>query len=480
MPTIVNSYRSNDNSLASTLARLGDTLFGPGALQADYVREKSRGTRRENDAYDVLQGAARAAPLDFNDPNVRGAVYGLPQPKEAFEAHRGVVANTQGAMAPETTNAILGAGGSYAGTGQGFREGQATEIQKQQIASDRAAGAAIRTAEMQPITVVDPNDSTKMITVSRADAIRGQMTPVVPSSEAEGFLKLRGFGSGYAGLNDPQLKAAGALPPADKFFNWQAIGPDGMVLQGVTTNGQTDLHTGQALPPKVRLISPGNAGGPNVMTPLAPDNTQLRDLRGRLLANQQLSQIVDRATKLVSNDPTIVGVPGQAQQLGQNAIAVVRDLANYFGKGNDLNTSANNVRAEVAQRFGPEAAKLLPELFKPQIDELETLYAIIVYKGAEAMFGQSGRDLSDRDVAAARAVFGNPRNFLSSSQSVLTKFQLVKQIADRNVAMYDTIIRQGNMTATPQSLPNAPQGVPPAQEAPAYRIKIDLNGNIIQ
>lgn len=452
MPTIVNTYRTPGTSLAETLNGLGNTMFGKGALEGDLLRERTLDSRRTNQSYHFLQdeAARRGITPDFvRDPRIQSAIIGLPQPKEFFEANRGIQAVTQGAMAPDTTNAFVGAGGAYQNTGPGHMSDLANRTGIARIQADTAAQTAIRTAEMTPTNVVDPEDSRRMKIVARKSAIDAGMTPVVNNSDTEGFLKMRGFDTGYAGQNPQQQKAAGVLPPQDHYFNWEAANPAGGVVRGTTTDGRVDLNTGQPLPQGHRLINPSNAGGSNVMGPMGPDQTQLRDLRGRVMANQQLSGLIDRATNLIQNDPTIVGLPGTVQRLGQNAVSAARDVANYFGKGSTWEQSLNNVKAEAAHTLGANVVRVLPELFKPQISELEAIHAIMVYKGAEAMFGQSGRDLSDRDVSAARHMIGDPQSLFESSQSVQAKLGVIKQMADHNTSLYSNIIQRGDVQAQP-------------------------------
>lgn len=473
MPTIVNTYRSPTGSLGETLSGLGNTLFGKGPLEGDLLREKAQDSRRTNQSYQFLQDEAvrqgGVTPGFIADPRVQSALIGLPQPKEFFEANRGIQANTKGAMSPEATNSFVGAGGAYQNTGPGHMADLSNRTGIARIQADTAAQTAIRTAEMKPMAVVNPNDSRRVMYVSSKAAIDGGLTPILSNADAEGALKMRGFDTGYAGQNPQQQKAAGVLPPQDHMNNWVLRQPNGDMLHGTTADGRIDMITGQPLPHGAQLVSPANAGGAAAMAPMQPGSVDSTHYRDKIVNNRQLVGLIDRATQLVQNDPTIVGAPGTVQRYGQNAVAVARDLANAFGNGADLSQSINNMRADAQAKFGPNAGRIIPELFNPRIDELGAIHAIMVYKTAE-MLGQAGKGASDRDVAAARAAVGDPNSLLSSSQGFLSRMAAIKQQANTEAQYYSTILQQGNINApqmqpAPQVQPQQPAQVQPQQPA---------------
>jgi hypothetical protein len=469
MPTILNSYSSNDpTALGKSIGDLGSVLFGPQALQADLIRKKAIDLDLNNTTRQGLMDKARTGMLDFNDPATRAYLTGAEKPEDILKANRGMIANTYGAMDPRTTNAAVGAGEAYGQTPQGYVLGQNVELRKADMATERAANVERYKADNTPVNVMDPTAPSGYRTVSRSEALRVGAPQVLSNSDAEGKLKIENWNN--KNLTPEQQKAAGMLVPQDHLLNWDNIGPDGTIQKGRTVNGKTDVTTGLPLPPTARVVSPGNAGTA-LGGPTGPDNQQMRDIRGKINANQELIGLTNAIEQRIKADPTIVGAAGNIQGLGQNAIAAARDAAMAVGKGKTADESLANIRSDALTKYGSGIVSLLPEMFKPSINELHTLHTIMVYKTAEALAGQEGRNLSDRDVAAARSAAGDPTAWSASSPQVLAQLQTIRNLANANVQRGMTMLNTQNMTnVPPAALPMqgaVPLSGPAATPAPA-------------
>jgi hypothetical protein len=469
MPTISNPYTSPEATIGASLEALGNSMWGPQAAAAEFAKQKATDARRVNVSKEALANAVRMnnGNFDPSNPDVAASVVGLDDPRKFFQGVQGLTANRYGASDPRTTNSMLGAGESYGATPQGVgaQLGNARTIAQMQ--TDKILAAERYKADTTPINVLDQSSPTGYKTVSKADAIRLGLPQVLGDSEATGALKIRGFQSGYAGNNDEQNKAAGVYTSPDKVQNYALPGPDGQPVYGRTIDGKVDMTTNRPIPPHAIIINPANAGGTNAFSgALAPNASMANDLRGRIASNKQLEDLTAHAMGLVKNDPTIVGAPGVAQRFGQNALTAATDVAKYLGKGQDLQQSIQNIQQEAAQKLGPNAIRLLPELYKPQINELEAIHAIITYKAAESLFGQSGRDLSDRDVAGARAMVGDPNSLFESSRSFMEKMNTINHMAAAQRKNAESILQTNNVTQGTPVVPPA-QAAAPAAVAPA-------------
>jgi hypothetical protein len=463
MPTIVNAYKG-DTTLGDTISQLGAGLFGKKALEGDLLREKTYGLRRNNDSVDEFQRQALRGPVDFNNPRIQAATYGAESPKDLLQAHLGVMANSRGAMDPKTTNASAALGGNYAATGQGFATDQANRMTIANMQADKAAQTAIRTAEMTPINIIDPVTKQPRI-VSRAEAIRSGAVPVLNASDVEGTLKFSGYPSGYKDTNPQQQKAAGVLVPADHLYNWQAAGPNDTILSGRTTEGRTDMTTGQPIPAEARVIGTTNAGGPNVMTPLAPATALNTHLQEKYLNNQDLVSYIDRAKGMLAANPNAVGAVGVGQQAVQRARLMGEQIATALGKGRDFRESVDKTRAEITSRIGANGAALVPELYNPAMDDVQGMYGVMVYQTAKALFGQEGRGLNLPDVNATRQLLGNPASLFTNPQELSARLDLVRSLAAGHVANSAAILKSRNITALPNGAPAA--SAQPVQRQPA-------------
>jgi hypothetical protein len=479
MPQIANTFANPDVSIGKSLEDLGNSMFGPQAAAAEYARQKATGTRRDNLSHDALAAALRAngGALDASNPDVAAAVAGLDDPRKFFQGWNGLAANRYGASDPRTTNSMLGAGEAYSSTPGGVAQALANARTIASIQAQKVLDAEKYKADTSPVNVITDNGPQ---IYSKSDAIARHLIPVLGNSEQTGVIKQRGFESGYKDYNDEQKKAADVYLAPDHVLNYASQGPDGQPLYGRTTDGKTDMTTGRPVPQSAIVINPANAGGTNAFgNVLAPGDTENRALRNSIANNEDLKQLIGHVQGLVKANPTIVGPTGVAQGLAQHGAALAQGVAQLLGKGQDLNTTLGDVKANLTAKFGSQAASIMPELFNPNIGEVQAAHTLLLYKGAEALAGQSGRDISDADVRKMREIFGDPNSLFENAPLLQSKLDFVSRIADANIASATSRLKGRDMTKNagaiapgsgapvPIALPAAAPGTPAPAAAPA-------------
>jgi hypothetical protein len=466
MPKIINTYSPGNSSLGEALSSLGNTMWGPQALQAGLVREKTRGLARENE--NLPLAAEALARGDVTGATRYGVMGGLGA-KDAAGYHLFGTSNRPGSTPEEMSRAGYGAGMAFGSTPSGFERTQQVELEKADNAVRKAAETQLALDNRKLVNIVDSANPLGYRSVSVANLPKDGYSQVLPTSDVQGLAGLRVM-QDPTGQPESIRKLGNALPADDKMMNWQALGPNGQVMQGRVGPNGTDAGTGQPLPPNARFVSPANAGP--AMGPLAPDNTDQRNIRGKLTANQELVDITQAIEQRITADPTIVGPLGQGPKLAQNAVALATDITNAMGKGKTVDESLLNIRQDAIGKYGAGIAAVLPELFKPAINEIEVLHGLMIYKTAAALAGQEGRDLSDRDVMAARKMAGDPTSWFTSSQEQLGKLGMIRNLATANAARYHSMLTQQNVTAGAAPPPAAPAPAPaPAAGADGWSIQ---------
>lgn len=471
MPTIVNTYRYQGPSISDAFTKLGNSLFGPGRLQAELYRQKTQELGMHNEAQAGLANlAAKAARegkyLDYNDPATRGYIYGLEAPNNAFIARRGIVANTAPDLAsPVVTGAILGAGGAYSSTPQGFNAGEATKVKTQEIAANKAAATQQAIADNTPVLVLDPTNPNGMKTVSRAEAIAKGLTMVPDASHAEGAGKLRVLQNGPGGMTPEQLHAAGAQPTNEKVQNY--LGPDGKIYQ-TADGGRTDVRTGQPLPP----------GGGLAALQATPDQAGLSkttqtQLQGQNIAMERMRYGIKRARELIT--PENVGAPGLIKGGVQDIVQMAGGLSSALGL-----TSADDVLADIKKRAtssGGDPDKIASLFaYDPKLPQLSTAYYALTMAAADAIAGGLNK-ASDKDVKRVIDMLGSPESLFTSAQTLQAKLDEV----ERTINNYQSINSRALGGQTFSNILPKDSTPAPTQAAPAQpTLHIDINGNPIQ
>jgi len=461
MPVMIPSQYASGSGLGDAISQLGESLFGANSLKAGVMRENMISKRRENDNVPLLAdavvagdktGMARHGVLSGQDPKFT-AGYGQFNDVSKFGPN-----SEQGLRA---TMAVPGA--NYGSTMQGVNADLANRRAITQMQVDKAYEVERMREGAQPINVIDPQTGQPRI-VSRAEAIRAGAKPVLSAADSKGYFAQSGFGDRYGGWSDEQKRAAGVDEPPGKALNYYVPDAAGRIVQaGVTLDNQTDSVSGAALPQGWRAQSPVNPSSIATLSPAAPHQKMIDAAKQQIVNNNDLASLAERMHDLVAKDPTIVGIPGEAQKYGQNAMDALRATVNAFGKGSSVEQSINNVRSEALAKYGGNVQRLMPELFKSNISELEFLHGLAVYKAAEGLLGQTGRDLSDKDVAMARSLTGDPASWMRGPQDFLTKMQTLSNYARSNSDAAKRMLEQSDIwqRSSGQTASPPPQNPPP-------------------
>ncbi|WP_156332647.1 hypothetical protein [Chelatococcus sp. GW1] len=342
---------------------------------------------------------------DLYGTALRGGI----NPQHVGDAIRGVTA-----VAPDVddlmrSRAFLGAGGAWSSTPTGFAQGQATEIQKQRLANDAAMARAQFELNNKPTEIMTPEGPR----IARTQDAIGQM-PLAAESNVRGGFLAQNFGN------------VGALPPAEQ----RILGaesktqptPRNYVAGGqsfITYDGVTDARSGQPLPAGGYIA---NAQGTANDVGLRP-NVQ-GDLQTRVINANSALEVGNQILGILAKDPAVVGPTGNTRRLLQDATDVFGSVATVFGGQQQLVGEIDRARQDLVQTLGPQAQTLLPELFNPNLNSIETLNGFLVYKVAEAL-GQSGRGASDQDIQRVIQMVGSPSSWLTGPTTYENKIRTI-------------------------------------------------------
>jgi len=450
--TMANPYGS-DSPLGAALKNLSGVLTKKSSEASDIAHLETAlalKQKRENTAAlgDVLRNLGTAS-FDRRaaiDNAVRAGV--SPEAVGGFERYNS--ANQYGAADPRTTNAFVGAGGSYSGTAAGERE--------QIAAGDRRNAAQIAEQRYQ-------FDNKPTTYGTDTGPVIGRQSEVYGKPAVEDLGKVKGDAARRA-LNAPGGLAA-ADPTTRQFVGAESKGqptPHNYVAGGknlITYDGVTDASTGQPLPPGGYLA---NAQGPAKDVGLT--TSVQGDLQKQDIANQQFKSLLGYTRNLAKADPNNFGVSGYVKGAVQDVNAVAGNVAQGLGY-RGLQDAAAAARQK-ALESGVDPG-LLSGVFDPKLPALHSAADLMVFSAAQALAGQSGRSVTDRDVKVFKNIVGDPQEWSGNQQKFLSKLDTIEQILELNQNVVDQRLRSGSPAAAPAAPGAAPQTptAPGAQPAPA-------------
>jgi hypothetical protein len=189
VPRIVNSQANGNASIADSLRDLGDSMFTDQSQKA-LIRETALKGQRENAnrplaADDLARG-------DYAAAAQHGFLAGIPASDIAgYNQFNQVMQNGPASIAG-TTATMAVPGTAYDNTVEGARAANATRIEQQRIASERAAAAQVANTNLQiqgqqwqdQHTLVNlraPDGSIKMVPKSQVGYLQTQGYDVMPS-----------------------------------------------------------------------------------------------------------------------------------------------------------------------------------------------------------------------------------------------------------------------------------------------------------
>ncbi len=494
MPTIIRPDPPQQSELGRMINQLGKQMFGD-RLGNDLRREKLYGLQRENRETDNLMaqvakgGAAAAASSPIAQAILIGAGY---DPRDFAQLGLLDSAVNNGARAQATQNLQVGAGQSFSSTAEAFDATQATARRGQDLTDARGrrgqdmASADRRyntdqtvatTARGQDLTdargrrgqdivsadkryefdntLVEALSPDGRPTFTRRNDVEGY-SPMVSETDTKGHL-LRSNWDSLDALNAQQQEVLGARidgNSSDKRAPRNYIAPDGTAY--ITQDGRTDVQTGQPLPPGGRLISAqaqGDAGD------IGWTNSVQTDLQTDLLKADRFDR-VSQTLLDKTNDPTLFGLIGKLRSKGQEAVQAANALVTLMG--GEGSSGADTLRAARADLAQNGLQGLLPELYDPELPEVEMLGGLMLYMGASALAGQENRSVSDKDIALMKQIMGEPHSIFSSAESVKAKIMAARSVVlgDRQAAA-EALGMSDSGVQTPSAEPEGDWGIQP-------------------
>lgn len=455
MVKIFNPYNGQD-TLGATIANLGKQLFGDNTANA-INSEKLYAAQRENAETDnlmkrVAQGGGAQALA--SDPVAQAMILGAGMKPGAFGDLGLLGAATQfGAADPRTQNFQVGTGQSFSNTADAFNAKLAEDRRSTDMASadrrygvDQSIGQQRYEFDNKPINAIGANG--QPVFAPQGQAATGGYSPVLSNTETQGTLARQNFGS-MGALPANEQEYLGANISADKRT------PKNYILNGqnfLTYDGVTDVR-GQPLPSGGYI---GNVQGGAADAGLT--NSVTTDVQKNILSNNKFKNLAALTREYAQKDPNNFGIPGFIKGTVQDVAQLAGTVAQGLGY-NDVETAVTSALAD-AQRNGVDPS-LISGLYDPNLSGLHTLSDLMVYSAAEALAGQSGRSVSDKDVQFFKRIVGDPRDIFMNQQKYLTKLTQIERILDMNQAT----LRDAQMNG---AVPNMGAGqVPPETAVPA-------------
>lgn len=432
-----------------------------------------------------MTGAPDTRPGRFN-PNNKGQMFGEIMaravmaglsPQEAADAARMFSANVYGAENQQTTDAVVGAGGSYASTFSGFAADQNRQERDSvrddttsRYGTDQRTMADMRGQDLKAQTdrygtdmaaaTAAQKDENDLVEVLRGGApvyvrkrnLMPTDQPILAQAERQGLV------AGNMDLSRPETLAyIGAEPKAPPKADTY-VGPDGLTYR--STDGMTDATTGRPLPQGAiqTTLMPSDRAGAGL------DKLNARATEASLIAANRFLGTMERAR----------AVAVKAGKQGFGPVGVARSLAQDMNE--TLNVLAETLRPDVAQTVSdlkaraasdPVARQFFETEYDPALPALEMYARLLPYEAAAAVADQTGRGLSNQDVDAFRVVVGDPTSFWGSQQSFLVKLDTLEAEVNARIAGYNAVLQGGANAGAAPPPAAAPAGLPTPQEIEA-------------
>jgi hypothetical protein len=301
MPRIVNAYAEGQSSVADSLSKLGEAIYGDQALR-EVSRQKAFGLKRENDNAEPLAAAVR----DGNRNNI--GYYGVLAGKtgqDAGDFNRMAAANhATNFDDPRLAISMMGAGGAAGNTAIGQRRSLDNAVTITDLNNDASRDVAHISADKQAASDKYKHDNTFETTYD-PESGRAVLTPrsqaagreVAPTKENVVGGMLRRVADGQ------QPTAAGApAPAADPFAN---LSPRIQKIAGV------DLPEQSLIEPRSGATGISRDGG---MTVVLPDGRKVPATGFQPVGQETaLGQARDNNVRASASQPLVVQNPVNSQ-----------------------------------------------------------------------------------------------------------------------------------------------------------------------
>lgn len=468
MYSIVNAgapgrYNASDAGNGGAPGTVTDKVAGMGGHAAN-MAEMFGGQYLPGATDTPMIGAPATGSGEYNPLNA-GQMYGElakrtieagGDPQKTAEMARMMMAGMFGAENQATTDAFVGAGGSYDNTYSGFSADQ----NRQERDSVRDSATTQRGQDMSYDLGVykDSNEMVKVIRDGTPMEVRKEdMLPtdqaVISDSENKGLVA-RGMD-----MTPAQMEAyVGADATKDRKATWVRT-PEGTTVP--TIDGRTNANTGEVLPNGTLPVS-----GSGSMSDLGLDKLNARDAQAQVLAGKQFKGTLARARDVATKaGPTAFGIIGRARSLGQDVQAAVNAGAEAFGGGIEQSVKQTEASLRDMAASDPVAASFFNSQYDPNLTSLEMYARLLPYEAAMAIAGQEGRGLSDSDVKRFQAIVGDPLSFFGSQQAFLTTLDMIEAETDARISANQKALTEGKSGVLEPVAPGTPasQGAEPKQ-----------------
>ena len=177
--------------------------------------------------------------------------------------------------------------------------------------------------------------------------------------------------------------------------------------------------------------------------PLRP-NVQ-GDLQDSQIATEKLRSLMDYTRGVANKNPLNFGFPGFVKGGVQDVSTLLSGVTTALGY-EAPQQAMDEARREIMQS-GVDPM-LFDGLFDPDLPALQTANDLLIYQAAAALAGQSGRDLSDKDVQNIKKIIGSSTDWFTSQDKFLSKLDTVEHILNMNSEVTDRTLG-GNVTDGP-------------------------------
>lgn len=420
---------SGGDPLGATLANLGKQLFGD-RTGAELNKEKLYSAQRENAEMDNLmrRTATSGAQTLGSDPIAQAILIGSGYKPDDFAKLGLMGAATEfGAKDPRTQNWQVGSGQAFDNTADAFGARLAETVRSNDMQSaDRRYGVDQSQATERYKFGAEPKAALgqdgKPVFAPQGELVSGGFAPVMSETEQKGTLLGQNW-EGLPALNPQQQEVLGARVDGSKSSTPRNYrGPDNKNY--ITYDGVTDASTGAPLPAGGYLASVEGGSDETGLT-----NSTASGVQQGILANNKLSNLLAATREVATKDPTNFGIPGFIKGVAQDASQIAQGMAQGLGyKG------AEDMLVDAAQRAMKSGVNpsLISGVFDGDLSSLHTLSDLMVYAAAEALAGQSGRSVSDKDVQFFKGIVGDPQGWMMSQQKYLSKLTQIERILQMN------------------------------------------------
>ena len=380
------------------------------------------------------------------------AVEGGMDGQDAADLARMFMSGAFGAENQATTDASVGAGGSYDKTYSGFAADQ-NRMERDSL-RDSSTTARGQDLDFSLGVYEDDNDMVDVIRDGVAVPVRKRdLLPtdqvILSDSEVKG-----GVAQGMDMTPEQQAAYVGAEPKtppqADAYVS--AANP-GQVYRSV--DGVNDVN-GAPLPADALKTS---------VSATSRDATGLTNpvktgVQTNLVGLDTLGSMVAEARSVAAKDPTLFGITGAARTAGQNLMQQWQQFQQVAPREADALTQQNQSMLDsITSIEDPDGlvARFLSSEYDPNLSTLDLYGRLLPYAAAAALAQQEGRGLSNQDVTAFRGIVGDPTSLWGTQAGFLNRLDVLdKMITARKQRAAETLEGGVDALAQPNAAPEGP------------------------